>query len=491
MNRLPLFTVLAVAGAATLLLEVTATRLLAPYFGNSIYVLSSVLAVILGFLSLGYWMGGILAERYPPHRVLFSTVAAGGIGGLLVSLLMTTIMPTLGFALPATWGPLVASILLFSAPSTCLGMVAPSAVRLHPLAASAPGRAAGEVLALSTVGSIGGSVLGGFFLVPVVGLRWTILGMALVLLLSGGLGLGKRRTPMEGALFLGTLLLTPPAVLVPWTWFLGSSLIHEESTPYQHVLILDRPDPERGGEITRYLLADHALMSAEDRETGEPTFTYAQEILAAIENLPRRERIAVLGGGAFTLPRVLHERYPEATIDAVDIDPELPAIAGTYFRLRPTARLRIHPSDGRRFLKSTDGTYDVVVLDMYQSLAIPPHTLTEEFFLLLATRLNPQGVIIMNIIGLPPDGGPSLPAAVAHTAAVAFPYQTLVALPSSEKLGNFLLAASREDHLVHAWSPRIGRRVPLPPDLLMTAPVFRDDLANTVLYETALAQALR
>ena len=491
MNRPVLFGIITIAGAATLLLEVTATRLLAPYFGNSVYVLASVLAVILGCLSLGYWVGGVLVERTAPRRVLFGAIAGAGVGGFLISVLMTLVMPFIGLALPLTWGPLVASILLFSLPSTLLGMVAPSAVRLHPDATAAPGRASGEILAVSTIGSIGGSLLGGFFLVPVVGLRWTILGMAVILLILGGLGLGVRRTRGERVLFVSTVVLALPALAIPWAWFIPT-LIHEESTPYQHVLIIDTPDPLRGGATSRYLVADRALMSGEDRDTGGPVFSYTQGMLALIERLSERERIAVLGGGAFTLPRILSERYPTTVTDAVEIDPELPRLATTFFRLAPRVNLTIHTTDGRRFLRATKETYNVIALDMYQSLAIPPHVMTEEFFGLLATRLRPGGVVIANVVSPAPGNGDSLLAALTKTAHAAFPHVTLLAMEPRGPAGNFLLVLSRADHPLHAAAlTEVGERLALPADTVAAAPILRDDRANTVRYEAALARALR
>jgi predicted membrane-bound spermidine synthase len=493
MTRPLLFTLLFLTGGATLLLEVTATRMLAPYFGNSITVLSSVLAVVLGFLSLGYWLGGMRAERGDASLLLFGATTAAGGSGFLVSLLMAAVMPVLGLTLPLTWGPLVASVLLFALPSTFLGMVAPAAVRLHPLVLASPGRASGEVLAVSTVGSIAGSLIGGFLLVPIVGLRWTILGTAIVLTVTGLVGLSRGRARPAAGIAAGLFIIAVPSLFVPWTWFLKDALVATEETAYQHAVVLDLPSADIPGRTTRYLVADYAFMSGEDRDTGEPVFPYVLATLALIDALPQRPTsVAVLGGGAFTIPRMLHNRYPEARIDAVEIDGALERLARRIFRLAPGGTLRTVATDGRRFLRDTDARYDVIVLDMYQSLSIPPHTLTEEFFRLASERLTPNGIIIANIIGVPSGRGPSLPLAAAKTAASALPHQTLLVMPATGPVKNFLLLLSRGDHPLHTnRPPTLAATVPLAPDRLVETPVFRDEQANTVRYEITHAALLR
>ncbi len=490
MRRRSLALLVFFTGTAMLLLEVTAMRLLAPYFGNSIYVLSSVLAVVLGFLSLGYWRGGILAERRSPRRLLFGATAGAGVGGLLIAILMAVVMPFLGFRLPFTWGPLVASVLLFSVPNFFFGMITPAAVRLHPLGTSAPGRASGELLAISTVGSIVGSLLGGFSLLPLIGLRWTVIGTSLILLSVGVLGLGTNRARRTRTTSLMTSALVLGALLLPWTWFLETTLIHEETTPYQQVTIVDVPEPDAPDQTTRYLIADHALMSGEDRATGAPMFDYVRAILTLSTQLSSPRRIAVLGAGAFTLPRILHERFPDATIDAVDIDPALERLAKQFFRFRPDTRLRVHVTDGRRFLREEHAPYDLIILDMYQSVFVPPHVITEEFFRLLSERLTPRGVAVMNIIGLHPDMGPSLPVAIAETARTALPRTTLLMVDRREDVQNFLLLASREPHPIHDLpADTVGARVPLAEDSGL--PAFRDDRVDTMRYEAAFARFSR
>ena len=180
-----------VTGAAVLTIEVTATRILSPYFGMTLFTVSSVLSVILAALSFGYWSGGKLVDRYPSLNTLFSTILTGGFFTLVIHVLRNAVLPTWGTAFDMMGGPLVTSLILFFLPSFMLGMVSPIAIRLSAEKLSTVGEVAGNIFFFSTMGSIAGSLATGFILIPHFPVSTIIISTGVILVGMGLIGLVK------------------------------------------------------------------------------------------------------------------------------------------------------------------------------------------------------------------------------------------------------------------------------------------------------------
>src|SRR6266545_3862461 len=212
LRRALLPVVVFVTGACVLVIEIVATRILAPYFGNTIYSVSSVISVVLAALSVGYWIGGRLADRYPLKKLFFMIITFSGVTVLCLEYMQTTLLPTLGYTLPLTIGPLIMSCLLFFIPSFVLGTLSPFAIALRKQEAKGQGvgTTAGEMFFFSTVGSIVGSLLAGFVLIPLFGIKSIIVGVGIVLFLLGLiplalLGLERKMTALMVILAGSTL----------------------------------------------------------------------------------------------------------------------------------------------------------------------------------------------------------------------------------------------------------------------------------------------
>ncbi|HEY7340527.1 MAG TPA: fused MFS/spermidine synthase, partial [Ktedonobacterales bacterium] len=187
----PLRILVFVGGLVSMLLEMSASRLLAPYFGTSLFIWANLIGLVLIYLSAGYFLGGRLADRYPSMRLLsiLTTIAA-----LATGLIPFISKPVLDWSVSGMtevnasvfYSSLVAVILLFGVPITLLGMVSPFAVRLNTRSVGSTGRSAGGLYALSTVGRIVGTFLPVLLLIPNIGTKRTIL-TACVLLLAASL----------------------------------------------------------------------------------------------------------------------------------------------------------------------------------------------------------------------------------------------------------------------------------------------------------------
>src|SRR5687767_1604729 len=189
--RLLLLCTVFLTGMAILIVEIAATRILAPYFGNSIYTFSSVIGIILAALSIGYYLGGRLADHKPSATVFYGLIAAGGISVLLLQLLNIHLLPLIAYRLSMIHGPLTVSLLLFLLPALLLGMLSPFAIKLlhEEDPAAGVGSVSGLVFFWSTLGSIAGSLGAGFVLIPHWGVSHIVLGVGAVLLLLGGGGM--------------------------------------------------------------------------------------------------------------------------------------------------------------------------------------------------------------------------------------------------------------------------------------------------------------
>jgi MFS family permease len=158
-----IFLIVFITGAIVLIIEVTATRILAPYFGNTLYSVSSILGVILGALSFGYYIGGILADKYPKFSLFFFLIFVAGIFSLLIQVFREFPLPFIGYNFGIKFGPLIISLILFFVPNLILGTISPFAIKLKTLELKEVGKISGKVFFWSTVGSIFGSFLAGFF----------------------------------------------------------------------------------------------------------------------------------------------------------------------------------------------------------------------------------------------------------------------------------------------------------------------------------------
>jgi len=388
------YSIVSTTGAVIMALEILSSRVLAPFFGNSVYVWGSIISVFLAALSVGYFWGGRLADREPRLALLgrLLAIAAAFLVLLLVfgTRLAGAVAEATGYS-PA--GTLVATTLLFGPPSVLLATVSPFAIRLATRDLTYLGDTAGKLFALSTAGSLFGTLACTFLLIPYLELR-QIFGLLLlatsvtaVVALYGELRREKR------AAMAATL-----AALAALTGFVGgaggaqrdSGTLYTRLTAYQALEVTEK-------DGIRFLRGDRALQSALRVEDQRPALMYQRSQAAALLLNPEINSVLVLGMGAGTTARYLRQARPELSADYVDIDPAIPEIAERFFFFRPGPLTRTHVVDARRFLAGTEQRWDYIYSDCYIGLAVPFHLTTAEFFDLVRRRLNPGGVLGINL----------------------------------------------------------------------------------------------
>lgn len=404
-------------GGASLGGEIAAARLLAPWFGASTIVWANTIAVVLVGLSIGYWVGGRLADRDPTMRGLSRVLLAAA---ALLALVPFVAEPFLRISVNALdsieagafAGSLIGVLVLVAVPMVLLGTVAPYAIRLAVTTVEEAGRVSGRLYAISTIGSLVGVFLAALLLIPYVGTRRTFLIFALLIALVGMWGIARRAAVLVpvGAV----LLLSLPVGTVKATG--RGDVIWEHETEYQYARVIKDPtDGERTLELNEGQ-AIHSTYTPGRWLTGR----YWDELLVLptlLRGTPPRS-IAILGNAGGTTVRQYGHYFPDTQIDAVEIDPKLTEVARTYFDMK-APHLRMHSADARPYLRANDRTYDAIVVDAYRQPYIPFYLSTKEFFQLVRKRLNPGGVVVVNVGH--PAGNDDLEKVLAATIRTSFP----------------------------------------------------------------------
>lgn len=480
LNRKVAFLTVVVSGLAVTALELAAARLIAPFFGSTIFVYGSAIGVVLAALALGYWLGGRLADRYPSRNLLASCILVAGASAGIVPLVFRPVAGALdafgrGQGIPVGILVVVCLTVLFLLPILALGAVSPFVLRLSLRGVDESGRWSGLLSGASTGGSIVGTFLATFVTIPLLGTRQTILGAAGLLLLLG-LGLGRFRSTTRGLLLVLFVMATVAGtngVLLP-----RPGLIWERESPYQLVQVW------RSGD-TSYLVTDAAQGTQSVYRRSTP---YTGTIYDAFLLLPflaqgqgQRRSVLVLGLAGGSMVR-LYEQVLEKEFDfnvtGVEIDERIIEAARTHFALDSLSIEVIH-DDARRFLRQDDQRYDLIIVDAYvHELQIPPLLATREFFSLVRDRLAEGGVVGMNVVAL--KGNRFYPKFLQTVTAV-FP-DVREAPFISGAVNHFVLAAEALDlnRLPASISPETDRfiqeTVPsLQPVVRSGGPIYTDN----------------
>lgn len=383
-------------GAVVMIFEIVGSRVVAPHFGTSIYVWTSLIGVILASLSLGYWLGGRFADKSPSFKKLAYIIFGSAIFIIVSVSFKDIVLSSLSYRLDnMMMRSLLAAILLFAPASVFLGMVSPYAVRLKLKDVKTSGKVVGNLYAISTIGSIAGTFLAGFLLIPLLGtvnIMYIISGILILL----ALGLSMRSLVKGNRIFFLLVILITAFGLYGYNT--APRTIFETDTQYNHVQIFDTEYWINGKPI-RVMKVNDEYSSAIYPDNDSLVYEYLQFYQLAEHFNPGFKKGLVIGGAACTFPRYYLQKYPLASIDVVEIDPVLTRLARTYFRLEDDPRMRIFHEDGRTFLNKQHGKYDVIYGDAFKSLLAIPFQLST----LEATRnkfnmLNENGIVIENLI---------------------------------------------------------------------------------------------
>ena len=433
-------------GFASIGLELAASRLIAPYFGGSTFIWANLIGVTLAFLSLGYLLGGRLADRRPSPALLYSITAAAAVAAGLIPIMSRPILAASlrafeRFDIGAFYGSLVGVLLLLAVPVSLLGFVTPFAIRLRLADVSAAGNTAGGVYALSTIGSIAGSFLPVIVLIPLFGTARTFLVLSLALLVPSVLGLVLVRAlpaaAIAAALAVALLFVTISSEAGAIRPAERGRLIAERESAYNYIQVL-----EEDGRTLLALNEGHAIHSIYDLDellTRGPWDYFMVGPLFNDQATPETTRSALLIGLAGgTVARQLTAAYGPIPIDGVEIDPEIARVGREYFGLDDLPNLNVIVDDGRYVLRTSDRRYDLIGVDAYRQPYIPFQLTSKEFFQEIADHLTPEGVAVINVGRTKTDF--RLVDAIASTMRAVYPHVYVI---DAERYSNSIVVGSK------------------------------------------------
>lgn len=445
-----------VCGAIVMILELVGSRLLSPYFGNSIVIWTSLIGVMLGFMSLGYFYGGIIADRQIKKETLFWIIAFASLSVSTIIVTQHLLIKNLSLLGDQRIFSVVAAIILFAVPSTLLGMVSPCAVKLKMQNLKKTGSTVGSLYALSTLGSIVGTFLSGFILILYLGSKNILILLSASLLILSLIFIGKFNLKKIAVFFLIILFCLLSLSLT------NRNILAEIDTVYDKYMVIDAAD-KKTGNVFRYLSQD--FQSAETKIYADGRNELASEYakyydLAQIyqKNLGQ---VLMIGGGAFSYPRYFVDKNPNARIDVVEIDEKLIGVSEEYFYLKPENNLNIITEDGRFFLNRTNNKYNAIFLDAFKSISSVPYQLTtQESFRRCYELLDENGVLIGNIISSVEGDRNKFLLSELKTIRSIFPLVEVFAVTDPndfEMVQNLMVVAAK--------NPRIEITENLPPEL--------------------------
>lgn len=489
------------SGALVMIYEIVGSRILAPYIGTSTYVWTSLIGVILASLSLGYWAGGKMADRRPELKYLSGVMflAAGFLSAtiLLHEFVLTALaVSSLGLAVKS----LVAALVLFAPASILFGFVTPYAVKLKMLSIENAGQTVGRLYALSTAGSILGTFAAGFFLLPFVGSLRTLYLIAGTLFLLAILLAPLTVTTTN--LFVALLFLSAIGANEFYRFALfQTNGLRDFDTEYSRIRVFRANDKKTGKPMTALAIDPFSTQSAIFAESDDLVFDYTKFYHLLRHFKPAFQKVLMIGGAGYSFPKDYLRQYPQATLDVVEIDPQMTQIARDYFRLQNNPRLKIIHEDGRVFLNNSAAEqYDAVLLDAYGSLySIPFQLTTTEAVRRIENTLKPDGIVILNTISAAEGDGSLFLQAEYKTLAGVFPALYLFKVKPEQpdnKPQNFVIVACKSvcpapaESRSGADDEEINRLLQnyRQKPLALTVPVLTDDLAP-VEYYNSLAQS--
>jgi len=399
-------------GASIMVLELTGARIVAPYIGTSIIVWMSLVSVILASLSLGHWLGGNAADMRPDQRILARIVLLSSVFAAAMALLSNPILRVLSRNITSVYlSSLIASLVLFAPPSILLGMVPPFIVRMSIRDVDSSGAAIGRFSALSSAGGILGTFLGGFVLISFLSSGAILLLVAAVLAFIALLL--YRAVWKKAAVFCAVFLALACAVSI-WGMPMMPPGVYID-TPYNRIWVSELTT--ESDRRVRFLKTGSYRDVAQAQSImlmdnpAELVRGYTRFYDLAFHYKPDTERILMLGGGGYSVPRhLLATRLdgggqPTFSMDIVEIDPGITAAARRYFHLQDSPALSIYHEDARVFLNRSalnpglHGPYDAIFSDIFGSwYSIPFHMTTVEAAQRMFDILAPDGVLITNVV---------------------------------------------------------------------------------------------
>lgn len=395
-----------VEGSCVMVAELAGGKMLAPFYGTSLYVWASTLAITLGGLTMGYYIGGELSKRDLAARkkALFLTLAVASALVIIMPVWANFIMQRT-LDMDFLTGVIISQLFFLLPPIVGMGMVSPMLISMIA-ENNQSGKAAGLVYAVSTLGGVIATMLTGFWLVPLVGISipCVVVGALLFLLSIIILRPSNKLAPLALV-----ILLIPSVFFIYGTHFDNSDkykVVYYSEGMLGQVKVVDFTYTGRNRDssyniTSRVMLVNHNWQTWVDKKSDTFSFLYYTRFTRAIiSSLPKGSNALLIGLGGGTVARQM-ERY-DVNYNAVEIDGRLPHLAEKFFGLKKAVANTV-VDDGRHYVNVCKKKYDLIIIDALLGENVPSHLLSLECFQHLKTLLTPNGKIFIEFDGVNED----------------------------------------------------------------------------------------
>jgi len=472
----------ALEGTAVMAIELLAARMLAPYFGSSLFVWAAVIGTTLLSLALGYYIGGRLADRYTKIETIHWVLLIAS--GFLMSMHYISQLFTFAFVeTDMRIAIVVVSILLALPPLLFLGMVPTLLIRFLTANVNDAGATTGRVFAISSASGIIALPLLGFLVIPEFGLTLPSIVIGLLVGLLPFIKLLAKRKYISlvfvVCLFFSfsqrkVMVYSPELRVLTYSeGLLGQVLVADV---FKNVLGKETND--------RVLFVNRIGQTLVNKTTYRTNWNYALFSSTIASVLPENSKSLLLGLGGGAVANIFQNL--NFRVDAVEFDERISDIAKKYFSLSPDVNVII--DDARHYLETTRQTYDLIFFDVFKGDVQPPHVLSLECFKKAKSLLNKKGLIIVNFNGFINDETGKPFRSVFATLNAAGLNTRIFLTPGRENERNALFVASvtpKEYHLLRSPLRYRGKLVDLDSLFVDTdtlnlkdAIIFSDDKSN-------------
>jgi predicted membrane-bound spermidine synthase len=377
--------------------EIAGARSVGPYFGTSVLIWTSLIGIVMGSLSLGYWFGGWISTKKADIILLGWIVLLAAFFVFLTAIADKYILDRVIKYIPGIRLQTVISVMvLFSPASIFFGMVLPVSVKLKIGNLATSGSMVGNLYALSSIGSITGTFLAGFLLLPQLGFKNVIFLVSLLLAVLASIGFISEKKYLFAGVPAALIVIT----LFAWTGISNKELNYiDTDTKYSRVIIYNTTDQNSGRPVKILKVNDEKSSAMFTDRDDDPVFKVLRYYKLIEYFVPDFKKTLMIGGSGYAFPKFYLKKYPDAQIDVVEIDPGLTEIAKEHFNLIPDPDLNIIHEDGRTYLNRTKQNYDAILVDAYKSMiTIPFQLTTSEAIQKTYDALSNDGVVMANII---------------------------------------------------------------------------------------------
>ena len=432
-------------GGSVMVCELVGAKMLAPFFGTSLYIWASVLGLTLLGLTAGYFLGGVLSKKYAnDERLLFWVLVTAGLFLVLMPINSQWIMnATIDMSLQT--GAIISLMLFMFPPLVFMGMTSPIIINLLTQDADSAGNSAGNVYAISTLGGILLTFLMGFYFIPEFGVSKPVVITGIMLAILPAISLIKQKQKTAGVLMLLLFVIGGWKIGQPKQYPENYKVLYESEGILGQVKVVDHPSYEitPDARMGRGLVVNNTLQTyvGLDHNLQYSIWSWANYFPTAASIFPKGSKVLLLGLGGGTIVKQFNRLGYE--VDVVEIDKRIWDVSVEYFNMPPSTNVII--DDARHYLKISKNKYDIIIFDTFLSESVPEHLMTLEGFADARRLLNPDGMIMANFYGfIKGDVGKAARSVYKTFLSSGFQVEIL-ATPGTEDTRNLIFLASGEE----------------------------------------------